>query len=314
MLKPSSLPWPKPSPLQLTAMSVVSDYVALTKPPIILLLLVTAVGAMFLAAQGTPPLARLLMLVFGGAAAAGGAGAINHYLDRDIDGMMTRTRLRPLPGRRIPPRSALIFGVLLNVFAFALLGAGVNLLTAVLTLTGTLFYVFVYTWWLKRATPQNIVIGGAAGAVPPLAGWAAVTGSLEVPALFLFGIIFLWTPAHFWALALLLKEDYARAGIPMLPVVKGVAATHRGIAMYTAAVVALSIGFYFSTDTLGPVYLFSAVVLGVAFLALALRLAYPSLLSWWIPRDGAELRVYLYSLLYLALLFIAVMVDSVVVL
>ena len=176
MLKPSSIPWQKASPLQGALLSLLSDYLALTKPPIILLLVITAMGAIFLASHGSPPVFVTLFLLIGGAAAAGGASAINHYLDRDIDGLMVRTRRRPLPGRRISPGAALAFGVLLNIFAFVLLVTGVNLLAASLTLGATLFYVFVYTLWLKRSTPQNIVIGGAAGAVPPLAGWAAVTG------------------------------------------------------------------------------------------------------------------------------------------
>ena len=312
MLKPSFLLWPRTRPLPATVLSVLSDYVALTKPPIILLLLVTAVGAMFLAAEGPPQLITMLLLMLGGAAAAGGAGAINHYLDRDIDGMMVRTRRRPLPARRISPGSALAFGILLNVFAFVLLAAEVNLWSAALTLSGTVFYVFVYTWWLKRSTPQNIVIGGAAGAVPPLAGWAAVTGGLELPAIYLFGIIFLWTPPHFWALSLLLREDYARAGIPMLPVVRGIQATYRNIMVYTLAVVGLTILFFFTTDALGWIYLGAAVVLGAIFV----RMAW-SLYSRVSPGDRLagnklERRLYLYSLLYLGLIFTAIMVDSVV--
>ena len=312
MLKPSFLLWPRTRPLQTTALSVLADYIALTKPPIILLLLVTAVGAMFLAAEGPPRLTTMLLLMLGGAAAAGGAGAINHYLDRDIDGMMVRTRRRPLPARRISPVSALAFGILLNVLAFALLAAEVNLLSAALTLSGTIFYVFVYTWWLKRSTPQNIVIGGAAGAVPPLAGWAAVTGGLELPALYLFGIIFLWTPPHFWALSLLLREDYARAGIPMLPVVRGIEATYRNIMVYTLAVVGLTILFFFTTDALGWIYLGAALVLGSIYVSMAW-----SLYSSIVPGDRMAQRkperlLYLYSLLYLALIFTAVMVDSVV--
>ena len=296
-----------------TVLSALRDYLALVKPPIVLLLLITALGGMFLAAEGTPPLSLTLMLLAGGAAAAGGAGAINHYMDRDIDGIMGRTRRRPLPGHRINPSSALTFGIALNVFAFALLATGVNLVTALLTLSGTLFYVFVYTWWLKRSTPQNIVIGGAAGAVPPLAGWAAVTGGLDIPALYLFGIIFLWTPPHFWALALLIREDYARAGIPMLPVVRGVAATRRSILIYTVAVVGLSVlFFFFTTDSVGWTYLSAALALGAIFLFLAYRLVregHPAIGAGGMHRAR---RLYLYSLLYLALMFVAVMVDSVV--
>ncbi len=300
----------RPMTGQSTILGTVSDYIALTKPPIVLLLLVTAVSAMFLAAGGPPPLAVALLLVAAGAAAAGGAGAINQYMDRDIDYIMNRTRQRPLPGRRISPVSALVFGVALNIFAFIVLAVGVNLLSAALTLTGALFYVFVYTWWLKRTTPQNIVIGGAAGAVPPLAGWAAVTGGLDAPAFYLFAIIFLWTPPHFWALALLMKEEYSRAGIPMLPVVKGTPATQRGILLYTLATVAVSLAFYFTTEALGRVYLGGAAASGAVFVYLAWKMAVKKPAT-----DGrvpGSKRLYLYSLLYLAVVFIFVMVDSMV--
>ena len=300
MLKPSSLSWP----WQSTLLAVLSDYVTLTKPPIIFLLLITAIGGMFVAAQGPPQLSIMLLVMLGGAAAAGGAGAINHYMDRDIDEVMTRTRRRPLPGRRISPGAALAFGVLLNLFAFVLLATGVNLLSAFLTLSGTLLYVFVYTWWLKRITPQNIVIGGAAGAVPPLAGWAAVTGGLDVPAIYLFAIVFFWTPPHFWALALLIKDDYARASIPMLPVVKGVAATRRNVMVYTVVMVGLSL-LFFTTGAVGWTYFAAAVALGMGFLYMAGRL----------DRAGSMGRaraLYLYSMPYLALIFMAMMVDSVV--
>ena len=311
MLKPSSLPWPRPSPLQASILAGLSDYLTLTKPPIILLLLVTALGGMFLAAQGPPPVSLTLLLMLGGAAAAGGAGSINHYLDRDIDELMSRTRRRPLPGGRISPASALAFGILLNVFAFVLLATGVNLLCALLTLSGTLFYVFVYTWWLKRSTPQNIVIGGAAGAVPPLAGWAAVTGGLELPSFYLFAIVFFWTPPHFWALALLLREDYARAGIPMLPVVKGVATTRRYIVLYTIVVVALTI-LLLTTRSVGWVYLSAAVVLGGIFLYMAWRLANANRPGQQAAGMGRARALYFYSLVYLALIFTAIVVDSVV--
>ena len=312
MLKPSSLPWPRPTPLQAAVLSVLSDYLSLAKPPIVLLLLITALGGMFLASEGPPEVSLMMILMAGGAAAAGGAGAINHYLDRDIDGLMIRTRRRPLPGRRISPGSALAFGIILNLLAFVLLATGVNLLSASLTLGGTLFYVFVYTWWLKRSTHQNIVIGGAAGSVPPLAGWAAVTGGLELPAFYLFAIIFFWTPPHFWALALLIKEDYARAGIPMLPVIRGEAATRRNIMLYTGGLVGLTLLFFFTTEAVGQLYLAAAAILGSGFLVLALRLHSAG-------RSGtAKLAVhraralYFYSLAYLALIFIAIMVDSVV--
>ena len=313
VLKPSSLPRLRPTAAQVNALGVLSDYLALTKPPIILLLLITALGGMFLAAEGTPSLGVAMLLLVSGAAAAGGAGAINHVLDRDIDLIMSRTRRRPLPARRISSGSALAFGILLNLFAFVLLATSVNILSAVLTLSGTLFYVFVYTMWLKRTTPQNIVIGGAAGSVPPLAGWAAVTGTLEIPALYLFAIIFFWTPPHFWALSLLLRDDYSRAGIPMLPVVKGVAATQRSILAYTVVVVATSLLFFFTTDAVGWTYLVAAVVLGAIFLSMAWRLVPTASARSADPDARTEARqLYLYSLLYIALIFVAVMVDSVV--
>ena len=292
-------------------LSLAADYLSLTKPPIVLLLLVTALGGVFLAAEGRPPLAATLLLLLGGAAAAGGASAINHCLDRDIDQLMTRTRRRPLPSRRVSPGAALVFGVVLNVFAFGLLAAWVNLLTASLTLGGTLFYVFVYTSWLKRSTAQNIVIGGAAGAVPPLAGWAAVTGGLELPALYLFAIVFFWTPPHFWALALLIRQDYARAGIPMLPVVAGLASTRLNIILYTVVVVTISL-LFLTTQAVGLVYIGSALLLGAAFLLLAWHLRAEDEVFPGRPQVRGAKTLYLYSLAYVALLFAAVMVDSVV--
>ena len=219
------------------------NYVALTKPRIISLLLITALGGMFLAAKGVPHWTLILVVLGGGALASGGANALNHYMDRDIDEQMVRTRKRPLARGAVKPRNALIFGVALNLGAFALLFTYANLLSALLTLCATLFYIIIYTGLLKRSTPQNIVIGGAAGSIPPLVGWAAVTGNLGLPAFFLFAVIFFWTPPHFWALALLLKDDYARAGIPMLPVVAGVDKTKKQIFLYTLLVVALAIAF-----------------------------------------------------------------------
>ena len=292
-------------------LSQASDYLSLTKPPIVLLLLITALGGVFMAAEGSPPVVATLLLLVGGAAAAGGASAINHYLDRDIDGLMLRTRRRVLPSRRVSPGAALTFGVVLNIFAFGLLATWVNLLTASLTLSGTLFYVFVYTSWLKRTTAQNIVIGGAAGAVPPMAGWAAVTGGLELPALYLFALVFFWTPPHFWALALLIRQDYARAGIPMLPVVAGLESTRRNIILYTVTVVTISI-LFFTTQAVGMVYIGSALLLGAAFLLLAWHLRASDRVHPERPQVQGAKALYLYSLAYVALLFAAVMVDSVV--
>ena len=252
----------KPATGRAAAMGrMAADYLTLTKPPIISLLLVTAVGGMFLAAQGVPPIITLLLVCAGGALGAGGANAINHYLDQDIDALMSRTSQRPVPGNRISPARALAFGIGLNVAAFLVLAGGVNLLAAVLTLGATLFYVLVYTVWLKRTTPQNIVIGGAAGSIPPVVGWVAITGSLDLSALYLFTIIFFWTPPHFWALSLLIQKDYERAGVPMLPVVAGKERTVQSIFGYTIVLVALTLVFT-ASSTLGPVYLGMAAVLG----------------------------------------------------
>jgi protoheme IX farnesyltransferase len=277
------------------------DYVALTKPRIISLLLLTTVATMIVADPAGPPISTVLLTMLGGYLAAGGAGAINHYLDRDRDARMARTRGRPLVSGRIEPRHGLGFGVALGALATAQLALTVNLLSAALALTGLLGYVFVYTVWLKPLTPQNIVIGGAAGAVPPLVGWAAATGGLAIDALYPFGIVFLWTPPHFWALSLLIKDDYARTGVPMLPVVKGEAATRRQILAYTLILVAFTLlpvatGFY------GAVYLLVALALGGCFTALAIRLLRR-------PSRRAALRLYLSSLAYLALLFCAMAAD-----
>ena len=282
--------------------ALLRDYLALTKPRIISLLLITATGGMFLASQGPPPLLLLGLVLLGGSLGSGGANALNHYMDRDIDLRMSRTARRPVPAGRIGPAHALVFGVLLNCAAFAILTLWVNLLSALLTLGATLFYVLVYTGWLKRSTPQNIVIGGAAGAIPPVVGWAAVTGGVDLPALYLFAIVFFWTPPHFWALSLLLQDDYAEAGIPMLPVVRGVAETARSIILHSAILVTITV-LFFTTRAVGLVYVTGAVALGLPFLLLAWRL----LRSRERPQ---ALHLYKYSLLYLALLFAFVMVDS----
>jgi protoheme IX farnesyltransferase len=276
--------------------ALVRELVLLTKPAIMSLLLLTALGGMFLAARGVPPFGILAATLIGGAAASGGASSLNHYFDRDIDERMRRTRRRPLPAHRVSTRVAIVWGVALNVVAFVVLAVFANLLAATLALAGTVFYILVYTLWLKRTTVQNIVIGGAAGAIPPLVGWAAITGSLDLAAWLLFAIIFFWTPAHFWALALLIREDYERAGVPMLPVVRGDEATAWNILAYAASLLPLTL-LLFIIGGLGYLYLAAALVLGALFIAYALRLL----------RSGA---VYLYSLLYLALLFVAIMVDS----
>ena len=282
--------------------NLVRDYVALTKPRIIVLLLFTALGGMFLAAEGAPDISLMLLVLGAGTLAAGGANALNHSIERDLDRVMTRTRDRPVATGRIGPRHALVFGIVLNAVAFAVLSAYVNTLSALLTLSATLFYVFIYTKALKRTTPQNIVIGGAAGAIPPMVGWAAVTGHLGLPALYMFAIVFFWTPPHFWALALMLKDDYARAGVPMLPVVAGVKETKKAIFLYTLLVFGLTLMF-FTTQTVGWIYLSAAVPLSLGFVFYAWRLMRHSGL------DRAR-GVFLYSMLYLALIFAAIMIDS----
>jgi protoheme IX farnesyltransferase len=281
---------------------LVRDYIALTKPRIIVLLLVTALGGMFLAAKGIPDGTTIALVFVGGSLASGGANAINHCLDRDIDHKMLRTRSRPVAGGRIVPRDALIFGVGLNIAAFALLSTLVNPLSAGLTLAATFVYVFVYTLGLKRTSPQNIVIGGAAGAFPPMVGWAAVQGDIGIAALYLFAIVFFWTPPHFWALALMLKDDYSEAGIPMLPVVRGEAETKRAIVLYAILLLALT-EMFVVTREVGWIYGVSAAVLGLGYLYYAVRL----LISPGIERAKPA---YLFSLAYLALLFAAVMIDA----
>ena len=279
------------------------DYLTLMKPPIIVLLVITAIGGMFLAAEGIPSLQTLAFVCLGGALGAGGANAINHFLDQDIDAMMSRTVKRPVASNRIAPMSALAFGIALNAGAFFVLTYWVNLLAASLTLAATLFYVLVYTGWLKRNTPQNIVIGGAAGAIPPMVGWVAVTGSLDLPALYLFTIVFFWTPPHFWALALMIQDDYKAAGIPMLPVVVGEERTTQNIFAYSLALVALTLLFG-ASDAVGLIYLASAAALGAVFIFLA----------WKLKGEFSIRRakhLYLFSLLYLALLFAVMLADGV---
>jgi protoheme IX farnesyltransferase len=277
------------------------DYVALTKPRIISLLLLTTVATMIAADPSGLSAATVLWTMLGGYLAAGGAGAINHYLDRDRDARMARTRGRPLASGRIEPWHGLVFGIALGALATVQLAVTVNALAAALALAGLLGYVLVYTVWLKPLTPQNIVIGGAAGAMPPLVGWAAATGGLAPEALYPFGIVFLWTPPHFWALSLLIKDDYARTGVPMLPVVKGEAATRRQILVYTLVLAAFTL-LPVAAGWLGGIYLAAALGLGGAFTALAVLLLRD-------PSRRRALRLYLASLAYLALLFCAMAAD-----
>ena len=285
------------------AAAVVLDYASLTKPRIISLLLLTTVATMFVADPAGPSLSVILWTMLGGYLAAGGAGAINHYIDRERDALMARTSSRPLVSGRIEPVNGLIFGIGLGLAAFGQLWMTVNLLTAALAMAGLLGYVLLYTVWLKPLTPQNIVIGGSAGAVPPLVGWAAATGTLSWEAAWPFLIVFFWTPPHFWALSLMIKDDYARTGIPMLPVVRGEAYTKNQILLYAIVLLAVSLGPV-ATGLLGGIYLASAVALGVAFVAFAALLQRRA-------GDRMALRTYLFSLAYLALLFIAMAVDAI---
>jgi protoheme IX farnesyltransferase len=281
---------------------LMADLITLTKPRIISLLLVTTVAPMFITPAGLPTLARVLWVALGGYLMAGGANAINMWFDRDIDTRMTRTRLRPIPAGRITPGFGLAFGVALGFLAFAVFWYRVNHLSAWLALTGLLFYVLVYTIWLKRSSPQNIVIGGAAGAFPPLVGWASMTGGIDLAAIYLFAIIFYWTPPHFWALALIKQADYARAGIPMMPVVRGEARTKFEMLVYTLILLPLTIlpAFF---GALGPFYGVAAALLGARLLWYCLRLRRERLVT------PVAWGMYKYSLLYLALLFVAMGVD-----
>jgi protoheme IX farnesyltransferase len=279
-------------------------YVALTKPRIIVLLLIITVPAMVLAAGAIPSLALILVTLIGGTLAAGAANAMNMYLDRDIDQVMRRTRQRPLPKHKIEPEAALRFGFVLAAIAYAFLAITVNVLAAALALSAIAFYVFVYTMWLKRSTDQNIVIGGAAGAVPVLVGWAAVTGSVAMPAIVLFSVVFLWTPPHFWALALRMRDDYAAAGVPMMPVVRGDDETRRQIFLYSLVLFGVTL-VLIPIASMGPVYTATAVVLGGVFVYRCLQL-------WREPTDDQAWRVFKFSLLYLAGLFVAVALDALV--
>jgi protoheme IX farnesyltransferase len=277
------------------------DYLTLTKPKVQSLLLFITVTTMYVA--GDPSVGLVFLTCLGGALSAGGAGAINHAVDRDIDSRMARTADRPVAAGRISPRAAIAFGSLLGVASFALLALAVNPLAAALSLSGLLGYVFVYTLWLKRATPQNIVIGGAAGAVPPLVAWAAVTGGLSGTAFYLFAIVFFWTPPHFWALSLLMKDEYAKVGVPMLPVVRGEQETRRQILLYTVLLYAVT-QLPFCAGGFGVEYLIASMTLGAAFIYCSVRLLRSADRRW-------ALRTYLFSLAYLALLFLSMPLDRV---
>jgi protoheme IX farnesyltransferase len=281
------------------ARQVLSDYLELTKPKVQSLLLLTTITAMEIA--GSPSALRIALTCLGGYLSAGGAGAVNHYYDRDIDAQMARTANRPIPAGRVSPRAGLIYGIVLAALSFALLSLTVNVLAASLALGGFVGYVGVYTVWLKRRTPQNIVIGGAAGAIPPLVGWAATRGSLSWTAVYLFAIVFYWTPPHFWALSLLMKDEYAKVGVPMMPVVRGERETRRQILLYTLLLYAIS-QLPFCAGAFGGIYLVASMVLGGAFIA-------GSVLLYRRADRRTALRLYLFSLIYLALLFGAMVAD-----
>jgi protoheme IX farnesyltransferase len=279
---------------------LLGDLLELTKPKVQSLLLLTTVATMYVA--GDPSLTLVALTCLGGYLSAGGAGAVNHYLDRDIDARMRRTATRPIPAGRLAPRTALLFGCALVVCSLLELSLAVNPLAAALSFGGFLGYVFVYTLWLKRRSPQNIVIGGAAGAVPPLVGWAAVTGSVSGTALMLFFIVFFWTPPHFWSLSLLMKDEYGKVGVPMLPVVRGEAETRRQILLY-AVLLYMVTQLPFCAGGFGAIYLAASLVLGLGFMFGA----------WTLVRRAdrrSALRLYLYSLAYLALLFSAMVADA----
>ncbi|HJT57601.1 MAG TPA: heme o synthase [Ktedonobacteraceae bacterium] len=282
----------------------VANYIDLMKPHVTVLLLGVTAAAMAIARQGLPPLALLIPTLLGGAMAAGSANCINCYIDRDIDQIMGRTQRRSLPSGRVEPQQALVFGIILGVGSFALLYVFVNLLSAVLAFSAILFYVFVYTLWLKRTSTQNIVIGGAAGAVPVLVGWAAITNSLSLPAIWLFAIIFFWTPPHFWALSLLIQKDYEKAHIPMLPVVKGEAETRRQILLYSILLMAITL-VLFVMGTMGYFYLAGALLLGGGLVYLAIRLWHEKSKKW-------AKTLFWYSNTYLAAIFAIMVLDRVI--
>jgi len=285
------------------ALGRLRDYYVLSKPRIIILLLITTLAAMVMAARGVPPVALVLWTLLAGTLAAASAGALNCVYDADIDAIMERTKGRPIPTGRISPRSAVIYAAVCGLISFALFYRFVNPLAAWLSLAGNVYYVAVYTMWLKRITPLNIVIGGAAGAVPPLVGWAAVTHAIGGPALGLFALIFLWTPPHFWSLALMTETDYAKAGIPMLPNVSGEERTKREIIYYTLLLVVASLALY-PLHVMGALYLAGAVVLGGIFVIDALQ-------TWRGPKSAAR-GLFRYSLLYLALMCAVMVIDRII--
>ena len=283
----------------------IKDYTTLTKPKVNLLLVITALSAIFLASNNLPSIQVLVAVVVGGTLASGGAGAINHSIDKDIDNTMKRTSKRPVAGDRISRTNALIFGIVLNLLSFLILFLLTNILAAFMAISGTLFYILIYSLWLKKKTIHNIVIGGAAGCFPPLVGWAAVTGNLSLSAWYLFAIIFFWTPPHFWALAMLMKDDYSNAKIPMLPSVVGIDATFKPMMLHTITLVLLTLTMALINEKLGLIYLISCSIIG----------AYYIYITFKISKDYTKeenLKVYKFSLIYMMLFSFIVIADSLI--
>tara|TARA_B100000941_G_scaffold282820_1_gene251700 strand:- start:1046 stop:1915 length:870 start_codon:yes stop_codon:yes gene_type:complete len=281
----------------------IKDYTTLTKPKVNLLLVITALSAIFLASDSLPSINVLIAVIVGGTLASGGAGAINHSIDKDIDNTMKRTSKRPVAGERISKSNALIFGIVLNVASFIILTYLTNILAALMAISGTLFYVIIYSIWLKKKTYHNIVIGGAAGCFPPLVGWSAVTGDLSLSAWYLFAIIFFWTPPHFWALAMLMKDDYSKANIPMLPSVVGIKATFKPMTLHTVTLILLTLVMTFVNSKLSYIYFFSCLTIGTYYLFLTYKL--------YKDYDRQNnLKIYKFSLLYMMLFSVIVIVDS----
>ena len=283
----------------------IRDYTTLTKPKVNLLLVITALSAIFLASDNFPSIQVLIAVIIGGTLASGGAGAINHSIDKEIDNTMKRTSERPVAGERISRFNALLFGIVLNLASFIILTYFTNMLAAMMAISGTLFYVLIYSIWLKKKTYHNIVIGGAAGCFPPLVGWSAVTGDLSLSAWYLFAIIFFWTPPHFWALAMLMKDDYSKANIPMLPSVVGIKATFKPMTLHTVTLILLTLVMTFVNSKLSYIYFFSCLFIGTYYLFLTYKL--------YKDYDRQNnLKIYKFSLLYMMLFSVIVIVDSLV--
>tara|TARA_A100001388_G_C28753134_1_gene493406 strand:+ start:650 stop:1519 length:870 start_codon:yes stop_codon:yes gene_type:complete len=283
----------------------IKDYTTLTKPKVNLLLVITALSAIFLASDNFPSIQVLIAVIIGGTLASGGAGAINHSIDKEIDNTMKRTSERPVAGERISRFNALLFGIVLNLASFLILTYLTNMLAAIMAISGTLFYVLIYSIWLKKKTYHNIVIGGAAGCFPPLVGWSAVTGDLSLSAWYLFAIIFFWTPPHFWALAMLMKDDYSKANIPMLPSVVGIKATFKPMTLHTVTLILLTLVMTFVNSKLSYIYFFSCLSIGTYYLFLTYKL--------YKDYDRQNnLKIYKFSLLYMMLFSVIVIVDSLV--